>query len=83
MQDRKGQAQAKREDIVRLLGAVDDEEVIAVLSLQPTVAELEDARVWLGGQENRQARTERPQTARTMAILEIVDRSEDDDVSVQ
>lgn len=83
MQDRTGQAQATREDVVRLLGAVEDEDAIAVLSLRPTVAELEDARAWLGGQEDRQARTERPQTARTMAILEIVERRENDDVSLQ
>lgn len=74
-------APATRADVVRLFGKIDDEDVVAVLALSPTVAEVEEAQAWLEGQGDTLARKGRPQTPRTAAILEIVDRAEDEEPS--
>jgi hypothetical protein len=40
---------ATHEDIVSILGELDLEKILAILSLQPTIADLEAASLWLGG----------------------------------
>ncbi len=72
---------ATRADIVRLFGELDDESVTAVLALTPTVAEAEEASVWLEGRGDEIARKGHHQTPRIATILEIVDRNEDDEPS--
>jgi hypothetical protein len=36
-------------DVHQILGEVDDSTAVAILALRPTVAQLEEARVWLNG----------------------------------
>lgn len=69
---------ATREDIARRLGTLDDKDIVDVLALSPTIAEIEEAGVWLDGQGNELARRGRPQTPRINAILDIVDRDDDE-----
>ena len=40
---------ATRNDITSILGPLDDEKLLAILELRPTVAELEAASVWMSG----------------------------------
>jgi len=44
-----GTAPATRDDITGVLGDIDPAEVLAILSLRPTFADLEQALVWLEG----------------------------------
>ena len=69
---------AVRADVVQLLGDIDDEGVTEVLALTPTIAELEEASAWLEGQGDILDRKGRPQTPRIAAILDIVDRDDDE-----
>ncbi len=47
--DSGGTALATRNDIKGVLGDIDPAEMLAIMSLRPTVADLEEASVWLDG----------------------------------
>jgi hypothetical protein len=64
---------AGRDDIRRLFGALDVQDVLAILTLAPTVAELEEAQTWLEGLGDVVARRDRPQSAKIAAILDILE----------
>lgn len=40
---------ATHDDIRSILGEIDDEKLLTILSLQPTIADLEAASMWLSG----------------------------------
>lgn len=40
---------ATREDITDVLGAVDDGKIVAILAMEPTIRDVEEASVWLSG----------------------------------
>jgi len=40
---------ATRQDVIEILGALDDDKLLAILELRPSVADLEQAHVWLSG----------------------------------
>lgn len=42
-------ALATRDDIKGVLGDIDPAEMLAIMSLQPTIADIEEASVWLDG----------------------------------
>lgn len=60
------------------VGNIDDSAVIAILNLQPSLAELEEAMVWASGDGDVLARTGRPMTAKVTKIVEILS-SEDEE----
>jgi hypothetical protein len=66
---------ATSEDIRRLLG--DTQYVLEILSLFPSVTELEEAQAWLEGQGDILARRGRPQTPKIAAILDILEPDEE------
>jgi len=41
--------EATRGDFRQILGDLDDSTALAILALHPTVAQLEEARIWLDG----------------------------------
>ena len=47
--DSGGIALATRDDIKGVLGGVDSAEMLAIMSLRPTIADIERASVWLNG----------------------------------
>ncbi len=69
---------ATRADVVRLLGDIDDNGIVAVLELTPTLIEVEEAAAWLDGQDPSTPRQARPQTPRIARITEIADRDDED-----
>ena len=73
-------ALAKRSDVMHLFGDVDDETVIEVLKLKPTIDELEQANVWLEGQGNRLSHAGHPQTERIGMLIDIL-RDEEEEPS--
>ena len=70
---------ASRDDVVRLFGHLEDEAIVEVLALAPTISELEEAQAWLVGQGDVLARGGHPQTPRIAAILDIVADEDEDD----
>jgi hypothetical protein len=69
---------ASYDDVVRLFGHLEDEAIVEVLRLLPTITELEEAQAWMVGQGDTLARAGRPQTPRIAAILNIVVEEEDE-----
>ena len=48
-QHRRGQQEATGGDLHQILGDMDDSTAVAILALHPSIAQLEEARVWLNG----------------------------------
>lgn len=44
-----GTALATHDDVTGILGNVDPEQVLAIMSLRPTIADIEEASMWLEG----------------------------------
>jgi hypothetical protein len=44
-----GTALATRDEVKGILGNIDPEQMLAIMTLQPTVADIEEASVWLAG----------------------------------
>jgi len=74
-------SQATPDDIRRLFRDIEAEDVLEILKLVPSVAELEEAMAWLTGQGDVVARLGRPQTSKIAAILDIVEEDEDEEPS--
>jgi len=47
--DSGGTALATHDDVTGILGNLDPEQVLAIMSLRPTIADLEEASMWLEG----------------------------------
>lgn len=73
-----GKSFATRDDLRRLFGDLDAQDVLAIFTLSPTVAELEEAQSWLEGQGDVVARRGHPQSGKIAAILEIVDKEDEE-----
>lgn len=72
-----GRGTASREDVVRLLGPLDDGAVASVIALSPTLQEVEQAALWMAGEA--EALPDRHQPHRTvLAIVELVSRDEEE-----
>lgn len=65
-------ALARRSDVVQLFGDVDDQTVVEVLKLKPTVDELEQANVWIEGLGNRLSHSGHPQTERIGKLIDLL-----------
>ena len=70
---------ATRADVVRLLGDIGDDGVVAVLELTPTLLEVEEAAAWLDAQDPSMPRPGHSQTPRVVQIIEIADRDDDEE----
>lgn len=44
-----GTSSASADDVRRVFGALDDEKVVAIVALRPTIADLEESSSWLAG----------------------------------
>jgi hypothetical protein len=61
-----------REDIVRVLGALDDVKIVAILALRPTQEELEEAAMWLASEDDVMGKMRRPLSGTVAEIYDIV-----------
>jgi hypothetical protein len=48
-EDEENRPNATASDVRDVLGPIDDEDVAAILALRPSVADLEEASIWLSG----------------------------------
>jgi len=51
---------ATRTDLREILGDLDDETALAILALHPSVAQVEEARIWLDGEDEILGKIHRP-----------------------
>jgi hypothetical protein len=63
---------ATRGDLRHILGEMDDEMVVAILALDPNVAQIEEANLWLNAGGENLAKEHRPVDAVVAKILELV-----------
>ncbi|MBP6012112.1 MAG: hypothetical protein KBA31_07785 [Alphaproteobacteria bacterium] len=68
---------ATRADIGRLFGELDAQDVLRILTLAPTTAELEEAQMWREGQADVVPQRGHPESTKVMAILEIIGENDD------
>lgn len=74
---------ARRTDLVRLLGDLDDEQIVEILALNPSVAEVEQAALWVAGQGEELARKGHALMGVVASIVDIVTDDEDDEPPVR
>lgn len=70
---------AKRSDVVQLFGDVDDQTVVEVLKLKPTIDELEQASAWIEGLGNRLSHSGHPQTERIGKLIDLLRGDEEEE----
>jgi hypothetical protein len=66
------------DELKALVGDIDDDRVIAILKLSPSVAELEQAAIWAAGNGDVLSRSGHPLTGKVAAIVEILTVNEDE-----
>ena len=63
---------ASAEDVSRLLGALDERKTLDIVALRPTLADVEQAAVWLAGDGDVIARSGHPLAGVVAEILDIL-----------
>ena len=71
---------ASRSDLQHILGDVDDSTAVAILSLRPSVAQLEEAQVWLSGAGDVLGKEHRPLDGVVAQIYDTLFIAEEDEV---
>jgi hypothetical protein len=73
----RGQA-ASGSDLHQILGDMDDVTALAILALHPTVAQLEEARIWLNGAGDVLGKEQRPLDGVVAEIFDILSAEEEE-----
>ena len=71
-------ATASRNDLERLLGDIEDAKLIAILALEPTLAEVEEAAIWTAGDGDVLAKSGHPLTGVVANIVDILTADEEE-----
>jgi hypothetical protein len=71
-------AAATHDDLLRIVGDIDEREALEILALNPTIAEIEEAAVWAVGDGDVLAKTGRPLTGIAAEIFEILTADEEE-----
>lgn len=69
---------ATRADLLQFLGDMDDETAVAILALDPNVAQIEEVGVWLGGDADVLGKEGRPFDRVVAQILDLIQIEEDE-----
>ena len=70
---------ATRDDLIHIIGELDDDTAVEILALGPSVAEVEEAFMWIAGEGDVVDRAGRPLAGRTAAIVDILAAEEPDE----
>lgn len=70
---------ATRNDLLELVGDVDEQKMLDILALHPTIAEIEEAAMWVAGDGDILAKAGRPMSGTAAEILEILGAEEDEE----
>jgi len=68
----RGDTRATHEDLLHIIGELDNGTAAAILALEPTVAEVEQAFMWISGEGAVVDRTGHPLAGNTAAIVDIL-----------
>jgi len=68
---------ASRQDVIDILGALDDDKLLAILELRPNIADLEQAHVWLSGDRDVFGATPIKGTASSIVTILTVDEEDE------
>ncbi len=68
-----------REDVIRVLGPVDDDVIVAVLATGATMEELEEAFVWLNADDVLGRQLHRQPSGRVAELCEILQPAEEEE----
>lgn len=71
--------QASRAELQDILGDIDERQAILIMTLRPTVAQIEEAAVWAAGDGDLLAREGRPLEGKVAAIFDILTADEDEE----
>jgi hypothetical protein len=74
---------ATRTDLQQILGDMDDETAVAILALDPNVAQIEEVGVWLSGDKDVLGKERRPFDTVVARILDLVEIENDEPPSRQ
>jgi hypothetical protein len=72
-------AKAVHEDLTRILGDLDDAEIVEILTLHPTVSEVEQAALWAAGEGEILATQGHTLSGVVAEIVDIVTADEEDE----
>lgn len=67
-----------RDDVIRVLGEIDDATIIAILSLKPTLNDLEQAAMWSAGSGDVLAKQGHPLTGVVADIVDLLTVDEEE-----
>jgi hypothetical protein len=70
---------ATRDDVLRILGDIDERKLLDIFALRPTVAEVEQAAIWIVGNGDVIAKDGRPLSGTPADIVEIVTANEEEE----
>jgi hypothetical protein len=70
---------ASHADLTRILGDLDDAQIVEILALDPTVSEVEQAALWVEGEGDVLARKGHKLTSPVADIVDIVTADEEDE----
>jgi hypothetical protein len=73
---------ATGKDLREILGDMDDTTVLAILALHPSVAQIEEARIWLDGEGDILAKQQRPLDGIVVQIFDML-RVEEEEPSAK
>ena len=72
-------AAAGHDDLLRIVGDIDERKALEILELHPTLAEVEQAAVWAAGDGDVLAKTGHPLTDIAAEIVEILTADEEEE----
>ena len=67
------------DELLRIVGDIDERKALDILALSPTVAEIEEAAVWATGDGDILAKTGHPLTGISAEIFEILTADEEEE----
>ena len=70
-----------QDDLLRLVGDIDERRVFDILALNPTIAELGQAALWAAGDGDILAKGSHPLSGRAAEILEILATDDEEEKS--
>lgn len=70
--------QATSEDVRHVLGDLDDSTVVEIVASTPSLRDLNDAALWWRGDGDLIAREHRELSARALAVVEVLSRTDED-----
>ena len=74
----KQSAQVDRDELIRVLGEIDEDMIIDILALKPTLDDLEQAAIWAAGDGDVLARQGHPLSGVVADIVDILTTDEEE-----